>query len=134
MPDSAPERQSTNTGGRNDPTGSGESENMVGMIHISPGASAPNGNGARSWIDPRVFDASQVDDQPVVADPKPTRVVPAAPNGKENAIFPGEIDAMDHIRHVHAAHDEPRLLVDHAIINLASVVISFIAPLDHSPS
>ena len=49
--DASAQRQSTDTGRRNEATGGGQPEGMGGMVHLAPGAAAFHTSGARGRID-----------------------------------------------------------------------------------
>ena len=77
VPDASAKGQSTNSGGRNDSAGSGEPKHMRGMIDIAPCASTAGSDGARSWINSRVFDRCEIDDQAVITNSQASGVVTA---------------------------------------------------------
>jgi hypothetical protein len=65
----------------------------------------------------------QVDDQGVVRHPEAARAVAAAPDGDLHAVLAGEPDAGDDIGGVATAHDGGRVLVDHAVVDGAGLVV-----------
>src|SRR3954467_6934437 len=97
MTNSASKSQSTHSRGGNDSTRSGESEEIVGMIHVAPGASAADRDRARGLIDPSVLNPRQIDDQSVIGNSKSSGVMPSAPNREQDAIFSGEVNAMNDV-------------------------------------
>src|SRR5258707_6622341 len=78
----------------------------------------------------RVADKREIDDQAVIADPQPAGVVPAAPDGNEEAVRATEVDRRDDVGHIGAARDQGGSLVDHAVVDLACRFVALIAGLD----
>src|SRR5437868_11644554 len=58
----------------------------------------------------------------------------SATNGKKQTMFSGKVYRADHIRHVRAARDQARLLIDHRIIDFASIIVIRVARLDDAAS
>src|SRR6266403_3090505 len=58
----------------------------------------------------------------------------SATDGKKQIIFSGKVYGVDYIRHVRAPHDQARLLVDHRIIDFASIIVIRVVRLDHATS
>src|SRR6478672_8458231 len=58
----------------------------------------------------------------------------SATDGKKQAMFSGKVYGVDYIRHVRAARDQARLLVDHRIIDFASIIVIRVVRLDHATS
>src|SRR4030095_812697 len=100
MSNASTESQATDTGGRNNSARSGKTEGMSGVIDIAPGASAAYRYGARRWI---------------------AAGMPPTTEGKKQIMFSGKVYRVDYIRHVRATRDQARLLVDHRIIDFASI-------------
>jgi hypothetical protein len=104
------------------------------MIDIPPGTTAADGHGSGIEIDARVFDLGEIDHQGVIGDSEAAGVVPAATNREQHFVFPGEIDASDDVRDVHALCDQARLLIDHRVVNFAGIGVIFVGGLDHAAS
>src|SRR5438067_7278591 len=57
-----------------------------------------------------------------------------ATDGKKEIVFSGKVNRVDHIRRIRATRDQARLLIDHRIIDLASIIVIRVARLDHAAS
>src|SRR5438067_13180879 len=57
-----------------------------------------------------------------------------ATDGKKEIVFSREIYRADHIRRIRATRDQARLLVDHRIIDFASIIVIRVTRLDHAAS
>src|SRR5262249_24835728 len=55
----------------------------------------------------------------------------AAANSQCEMIFTREVDALDHISHIDASGNERGMLVDHAVVKAARLVIIVIARTHH---
>ena len=69
----------------------------------------------------------QVDDQGAVGYPEPGPAVAAAADGDLCAVAAGEPDAADDVGGVPAARDRGRMLVDHAVVHGARLVVTRIS-------
>ena len=58
----------------------------------------------------------------------------AASDGKEEIIFSGKVDGMDDIGRIRTTRDQTRFLIDHRIINFASIVVVCVVWLDDRAS
>src|SRR6266699_5558126 len=105
---------------------------MRSMIHVAPRASAANRDGTGLRINTSILYRRQIDDQTVITNSKASRVVSATANGQKQVILSGKIYRADYVRHIRAAHNEPRLFVYHSIVNFAGFIITLIARLDQS--
>ena len=74
-------------------------------------------------VDPRPRHSRQVDHQPVVADGVAGDGVPAAPNGRVEALVAAEADGGDDVGHARAAGDQRRPALDVAVPDLADLVV-----------
>ena len=123
MAQAAAERQSADAGARNNPSGNGQAEGMRGVIHIAPDASAADTNRTSCRIHMNVLDAGEVDGQGIVGDAEAAGIVPATADGDPQSAGSSEFHRRDHIGHVHALDDEPRLLVDHRVVDFPGVLV-----------
>src|SRR5262249_53285062 len=64
----------------------------------------------------------------------PRAVMAAAADGNLEALFTAKIHGRDHVRDIAATGDQLRVLVDHAVIELARFVVIGIAAPDHDPA
>ena len=129
-PDAAAERQPADAGTGNNPGGNRQAEGMRGMIHIAPDASAADAHGVRRRIHMHVLDAGKIDGQRIVGDAEAAGIVAAAANGDAQSAGSSEFHGRDHVRHVDALGDEPRLLVDHPVVDFAGVLVGAAAGLN----
>jgi hypothetical protein len=56
--------------------------------------------------------------------------MPAAANGNEQLVVAAEVNGADYICGICAARDYERLLVDHAVVEGASLVVAWVIGLD----
>ena len=102
---------------------------MGGVIDVAGGAAGPTRTVRLRRIDAHALHRRQVDDQSVVDAAEPGSVVAAAANGDGKLVVAAEIHRRDHVGDVGAARDQQRPLVDHAVVELARlVVVGVIAP------
>jgi len=100
------------------------------MIHIGPHAACAHEYSTRGRIDSHVLDRRQIDDQAVIADAKTCRIVPAATNRNPQAVGFGHPHGGDHIGDVGALGDQPRLAIDHPVIDFPGLFVGRILRLD----
>jgi hypothetical protein len=104
------------------------------MIDISPNASATCRDGASCGIDSRVFDRREIDHQTVIANSQSACVVTAAANRNEEIVVASEIHALDDVCDIRAPRDQPRFLMDHAVVDLTGFIKICVPRLDDSAS
>ncbi len=56
----------------------------------------------------------------------------AASNRKEQTILSRKINRRNYVRDIRAAHDQTRLLMDHRVVNFASVLVIVIPRLNYA--
>ncbi len=100
---------------------------MGGVVDVAPGAASADSDGSRLGVDVRVPDEREIDDQAIIADPQPSSVVSAAPDGNEEFVFTGEVDRRDDVGHVGTSCDQGGALVDHAVVDGACSIVALIA-------
>jgi hypothetical protein len=81
----------------------------------------------RAGVDLHGLHARQVDHEPVVAQRVAGDVVPAAAYGQEHAVLAREVQRLDHVLRPRAGGDDRRTLVDHAVPDLAGLVVARVA-------
>ena len=123
IPSAAAERQAGDAGRRDDAEGHGEAERVRRVIDVAGRAAGFDAHGAARGIHAHALHHRQVDDQPVVAAAEPGAVVAAAADGEQQALLAGEVHGGDDVGDVDAARDEPRPLVDHAVVEGARGVV-----------
>ena len=84
-------------------------------------------DGVAGRVDGGAAHQRQVDDQGAVPYPEPGSAVPAAADGDLCVVAAGEQDAGDDVGGVPAARDRGRMLVDHAVVHGASLVVGRIS-------
>ena len=122
--DAAAERQAGHAGRREEAGRGGHAERHGRVVDVSPGASGVGADGVVLGVDRGAAQQRQVDDQGVVRHPEPGRVVAAAPDGDLDAVLAGEPHAGDDVGGVPAARDGGRMLVDHAVVDGAGLVVA----------
>ena len=105
---------------------------MRGMIHIAPSASATDGDCTLRRTDPRVFDRCEINHQTVVANSETACVVAATTDRKKQIVFACEIYRQNDVCDIDTPRDQPRLFVDHRVIDVAGVIVICVARLDQS--
>ena len=113
------------------PPGAASPKSLRLAIEIRPRRPALGPDGAALRIDPNPPHRRQVDHQPAVAGPEPGDVVPSAAHRQQQVVVGGEPDAGDDVGHAAAPGDHGRPPVDHAVPDLARLVVGRIAGLDH---
>jgi hypothetical protein len=99
------------------------------VIHISPGTAAFDPHRARRGIDANALHTREIDDQTIIARAKTTAIVAATTHGDEHVVIAGEMDCGDDVGDIGAPHDQARMPVNHAIIDLAGRLIASIVGL-----
>ena len=107
---------------------------MRGMINIAPRASSADCYCPRGRINPRVFHRREINNEAVIADSQPSRVMSSTANGEKQVLFSRKLYRADYIRHIRAACYQPRLFVDHSIVNFTGIIITIVARLDYQAS
>src|SRR4029077_12572614 len=123
MSDSTAESQSTHPGRRNNSAGSGQTKNMRRMIDVAPGAPAAGGHRTRRRVNACVLYEPEIDHQSVITNSEAAAVMSPASDGKEEIIFSGKVYGMNNIGHIRTTRNQARFLVDHRIVNFASIVV-----------
>ena len=133
MTEAASEGEAADSGSRHYATWGGEAKSVGRVIHLSPDAAAFDASGAPFRVYVHALHLREVYNEAAVADTQAGAVVPAA-DGEEQAVLAGEVDRDDHVSNVGAACDQGRASVDHGIVDLARLVVVFIAWLDQLAS
>src|SRR6266446_1261164 len=115
MTNASAERQTANAGRRNNSARSSKAEHMGGMIDIAPRASSADCYCPRGRVNPRIFHRREINDQTVIADSQPSRVMSSTANGEKQLVFSSKVYCANYICHIRATHDQTRLFVDHSI-------------------
>jgi hypothetical protein len=103
---------------------------MSGVIHVALRATGSHPHSAVRRIDMHPLHQGEINNQPVIATAQSGPVVTAAAYGGEKIILPTKPHGGDHIGYVGTASDQERPLVDHAVVQLAGLLIVLVASLD----
>ena len=126
----APQGKTGDSGGRNQPTGSGQASRLGGRIELAPGQAWLSGHRARRSIDFDAFHHRQIDHHTPVASAKAGHVVPPTPHRHEQIVFTYEPDRLHHVGFIGAANDKTGMAVDHPIPDFASFFVFLIFGVD----
>ena len=130
MPDPSAQRQPGHAGGRNEAARHRPAKRVRRVIHVAPHAAGLDAHGLLSGVHANTFHARQVDHQAAVAAAQASAVVPAGADRRQHVVRDAELYRRNHVGHVHAVGDQRRLLVDHAVVELARRVIVRVARLE----
>src|ERR1700689_1922299 len=130
----AAQSKAANTCGRNDARWHGEAEGVRSVVHVPPRASAAYTDDSCRRVDVNVFDARQINDQTVITNSQPSRVMAPASDRYQQVILPGEMNGGYDIRNVSAKSDKPRLAADHRVIHFACFVVTCVCGFDQLAS
>src|SRR5215475_14150354 len=118
--------QSANASGGDNAAGCGQAKSMRGVIDISPGAASLNTDRACCGVDANALHARQVDDQTISTRPQTTGIMAASTHGEEHVVLASEMDRGNNVGDIGTPHDQARIAVNHAIIDLASCLVTHI--------
>ncbi len=124
MAEPATQGQSAHASGGDNATGCGQAKSMRGVIDISPGAAPLNTDRACCGVDANALHAGEVDDQTIITRPQTTAIVAATPHGDEHVVLASVMDRGHHVGDIGTPHDQARIAVNHAIIDLASCLVT----------
>ena len=122
--DAAAEGEAGDARRREDAGRHGETECAGRVVEVAEGAARPDLDGLRLRIDAHPLLEGEIDHEAVIDRAEPGTVVAAAANGDLQALFACEVHGGDHVGGVEAARDEARMLVDHPVVELASLVVA----------
>ena len=132
VPGAPAEGEARDAGGRDDAKGHGQSERVGGVIDVARRAASINPNGSARRIYAHALHHREVDHQSVVATAKAWAIVAAAPDGDEQALVAAEVHRGDDVGDVHAARNQARPLVDHAVVKSTGGIVVSITWTDES--
>ena len=128
MPDTTAKRQTADAGRGDNPGRHGKTECVSRVIHVSPKRPATTADRLLCRIHVNIPNAGQIDDQAVITHAETACVVTSAPDGHQQLVFTGEIHCGDDVCNILALRDRLRPAVDHAVVNLAGIVVARISP------
>ena len=103
---------------------------MAGVIDVALGAAGASPHRAACWVDAHALHRGEVDDQSIVAAAKSGAIVATAANGDQQIVVAPKVNCTDDVRNVCATRNHAWALVDHAIVERASLVIALILRFD----
>ena len=101
------------------------------MVDVTQEGAAGRDRGPRIGIHPHAAHAREVDDEPVVDAAQTAAVVAPAADGDVEALLASEPHRGDHVGDVAAPDDHRRVLVDHRVVQRASVVVVAVSGDEH---
>jgi hypothetical protein len=134
MPQPTSKCQSTNSGGRNEACGHGQTKSMRCVVDSMPRATAPHPHCPIAGVDTGIVDQRKINYEAIITDAQAACVMSAAPHRNEHSILTAKIDCGEDVRGVGTAHDQARPAVDHAIIYLSCFIVALFARLDELAS
>src|SRR5262245_41481985 len=123
----ASKRESANPRVGDDPAGRGEAEDLRLAVEFSPQHPRLSARGSAIGIEFDALHRGKIHDEAIVAERSTRDIVPAAADRKGQSFCAREVDAGDDISRTTAAHDEGGSAINHAIPDLASIVIARIS-------
>src|SRR3989304_2595961 len=130
MSDATAEAEPRDACGGDDAAGSVQPEGMCRVVEVPPGAAALGQDGPLLRVHPDPLHGREVDDETIIDCAESGHVVAATADGKGQAVVAGKVDGSDDVRHVPAARDQPWVPVDHAVEDLARLLVALIAGAD----
>src|SRR5215208_7941672 len=100
---------------------------MRRVIDIAPQRAAAGDAGFLFGIDAHVAHRGKIDHQSAVADAEAAGVMTPAANRNDQLVVACEIYRSNDVSHVGAARDQFWTAIDHAVVDLASLVVTRIA-------
>ncbi len=119
----AAQRQAGNARGGDDAERHGLAECVGGVVDIAGDAAGADSHRSLRRIDSDAFHHRQVDDQTVIDAAQAGPAMAAAAHGNRKLVVAAEIHRRHHVGRVGTARDDERPLVDHAVIELARLLI-----------
>ncbi len=127
MAEPTAERESADAGRRDDPRRRRAAVISGGPVDLAPCAAPAHTHRVRCVVDHDLFEAGQVDHEPIVHDPQTTAVMAAAADRDRKLIGARERDAANHILGAVAPDQQRGVPVDHCVVHGTCIVITGIA-------
>ena len=128
--DAAAEREPADAG-RGDDARRGRAAVLAGRrVDLGPRAAAAHADGLGCGVDDHVVETAEVDDDRVVGDAEAAAVVAAAAHRDALVVSAGEGERARDVLRARADHDRGGVLVDHAVVDGAGVVVAGVAGAD----
>ena len=113
----APERDSPDAGGGDDPARRGQPMGLGGPVELAQGGAAADPCGACLRVDLHAVHRREVDHQPVLAGAQPGAVVATAAHRQRQVALARERDRPGDVARTAAARDQRRPLVDRSVVD-----------------
>lgn len=131
--DAATEGESRDAGGGDDPTRGRQTERARRRVEVAPGRAAVHPRGPSSGIDADAPHAGQIGHHAVVAGPETGHTVPTPTHRQVQPVVTREVDRGQDIARMGTPHHGRREAVDHAVVDLARLVVAIAVRSDHRP-
>ncbi len=132
--DAAAQRQAGDPCGGDGAGGNRQAVGVRRRVHIVPGAAAAHPDRPGAGVDGDVVHPREVDDEAILAQTQASPVVAAAADRREHPLLAAESHSCLDVLHVRAVRDQARPLVDHAVVDLAGLVVARVVRLDQLAS
>ena len=122
-PLAATERETGDTGRRNDSSRDGEAERLRLAIEVAPRDPCLRAHRSLCGIDADASERREVDDQAAVTGTEPRDVVAAAANRQEQIVVAREPQRLQDVRNARALHDNRGPLIDEPVPDAARLLV-----------
>ena len=129
----APQGQSGDAGGGDDPARCRQPGALRRLIEFAPCDPSADDRGSSLLVDPDVFHPRQVDHEAFIAHRVPRHVVSTASDCQYESMVPCEGDRLDHIVRVLATHYHRGSAVDHRVPDSPCLVVVRVFRSDEFP-
>src|SRR5690349_12960809 len=96
------------------------------MIDIAPCAAPFDTRDPPNGIHANAFHSRKIYNDTAIPRSKARNTVTTAPHRRSQAFVAGEADTVDYVSNIGALNDQPRVLVDHRVVDPASSVVALI--------
>ena len=79
------------------------------------------------WVNTNAIHGRQVDHEAAITHGVASHAVAAPADRHEQVVGTRKIDGSDHVRYACAAGNQRRALVDHCVVDLAGLIVAFVA-------
>ncbi len=110
--DAAAESEAGHAGGADDPAGSDEPEGLRRRVEVEPGRAALGAGDPRVAVDVDRAHEGEIDDEPVVDDAVPRRIVAASAHGHLQIVRSSEVEGDSDVAGAEATRDHRRPPID----------------------
>ncbi len=129
--ETAAHREPADAGGRDEAEHGGQAVQLRLAVDIAQCAAGLRARGVRLRVDPHATHQRQVDHQAAFAYRQAGDVVAATPNRDQQIVLARESKCLHDVHAADAAHDQAGTAVDHAVPDLARLVVGGRAAVEH---